>query len=80
MASMVSGSNVRVVPVLPGCSDPKAAERILDDTNAAAWHQIIDRRAEAAKPALPPSSLDRLLAAPGPLDRFTQAGAGGVRE
>lgn len=58
-----------------GCGDRKAAERIVQDANAAMQNQIIDRRADAARPALPQSALDRLLSTPGPLDRFADTGS-----
>lgn len=56
-----------------GCGDRKAAERIVQDANAAMQNQIIDRHADSARPALPQSGLDRLLLTPGPLDRFADA-------
>ncbi len=61
---------VRIATILPGCGDPEAAERIVQNANAATEAQVVDRRAAAGKPAWPPSALERLLAAPGPLDRF----------
>lgn len=56
-----------------GCGDRKAPERIVQDANAAMQNQIIDRRTDAARPALPQTALDRLLSTPGPLDRFADA-------
>ncbi|MEH3123688.1 MAG: hypothetical protein PGN16_17230 [Sphingomonas phyllosphaerae] len=65
-----TGATVNLPVVGLGCGDRKAAERIVQDANAAMQNQIIDRRADAARPALPQSALDRLLSTPGPLDRF----------
>ncbi|MDR6787195.1 hypothetical protein J2Y58_000533 [Sphingomonas sp. BE138] len=70
-----TGANGQLAAVGLGCGDRKAAERIVQDAHAAAQSQITERRAEAAKPALPQTALDRLLSTPGPLDRF----AGGHR-
>lgn len=65
-----TGANLRLPAVGLGCGDRKAAERIVQDANAATQNRIIDRRTEANRPALPQTALDRLLLTPGPLDRF----------
>lgn len=66
-------SSVRVAAPAVGCHDPKAAERCVQNATDAMQNQIIDRRADAARPALPQTALDRLLSTPGPLDRFADA-------
>jgi len=70
----VTGAAVHLPTVGLGCGDRKAAERIVQDANAAMQNQTIDRRAGAARPALPQTALDRLLSTPGPLDRFGDGG------
>lgn len=73
MINVSDVSSVRVATLAVGCHDPRAGERCVQNATDAMQHQIIERRADAANPALPQTALDRLLSTPGLLDRFGES-------